>query len=225
MPLKIQGGYPTFSIQPGRTIVEKDDGTLEGSVVYETDRNKESFLPDIGSRHPDDPRLEMYQRNIIFQNNNEISMNASFFGLTHSPTDKKITYTGGQNNDPIETHPDFAEFAGELKDEQNGAVFDPENGFFIKFDTPTGEDLGFRGTEYYFTAATLVSLSYWTDSVPKLKKRMTIVKEIPGFVSPPDVTEYLLLDSPYRQVGSHYQVTEQYIGAGKKGINNLIYPE
>lgn len=227
MAQKIQGGYTTFSIQPGRTIIEKDDNTLEGSVVYETDRNREDLLPDIGSRHPDDDRLEMYQRNIVYQNNDEISMNASFFGLTHSPTDKKVTYSGGQNNDPIDTHPDFVDFAGTLSNEENGAVFDPESGAFLRFDTPSsgGADLGFRGTEYYFTAATLVSTSFWTDSVPKLKSRMTVVKEIPGFVSPPDVTEYLLLDSPYRQVGSHYQVTEQYMGAGKKGVNKLIYPD
>jgi len=196
MPLKIQGGIATFSIQPGRTVVEKNDGTLEGSVTYKTDRNKESFLPDIGSRHPDDPRLEMFQRSKTYGNNLEISQVASFFGLINSPTDKVITYSGGQNNDAIETHEDFAEFAGKLGEEKNGAVFDAESGFFLKF----AEDNEFRGTEYYFTPATLVTLSYWTEDVPKLKSRMTIVKDIPGFKSPPDVTEYLHLKIKYISV-------------------------
>ena len=82
---------------------------------------------------------------------------------------------------------------------------------------------GMTGVTSYLTAGTQVSVTYWTDKIPKLNNRMTIVQKIPGFTTPPDVGNFLLLDSPYRQVGSFYQVTDQYLGSGVAGWNALIY--
>jgi hypothetical protein len=220
MALDIKGTYVDYVAQPNRTIGQKSDGTLDGQVVFKTDRARIGTLPQIGSTHPDDSRLKQFQRNITYAPNSEVIMTASYFGLTLSKTAETISYSGGQNNDPIETHPDFESFAGTQGAPLNGAVFDDDTGEFIGFIS--GD---YQGVQYYLTAATVISLSYWTDSPPVLKNRMSIVASLPGFVTPPDVVNFLLLDSPYRQIGTwYYQVTEQYLGSGVKGWDPIIYP-
>jgi hypothetical protein len=38
------------------------------------------------------------------------------------------------------------------------------------------------------------------------------------------VKEFLVIDYPYRQVGSFYQVTEQIMGSGPNGFSSILYP-
>ena len=221
-------------IQPDRSISEKNDGTLEGQVIYKCDRSKISRLPRIGTTHPDDNRLECYNISRTYNSNGLVTATASFFGLISSTTDPVITYSGGQNNEAITTHPNFTDFAGTVDAPLNGAVFETDTnaadyGSFIEFgggEDPDGPQ--FRGIEYYLTPSTMITLSYWTDKVPSLKNRLKIYSRIRGVSSaelkvPSDVEDFLLLDTPYRQVGSFYQVTEQYLGSGPRGWNEVVY--
>lgn len=221
-------------IQPDRSISEKNDGTLEGQVIYKCDSSNISRLPRIGTTHPDDNRLECYNISRTYNSNGLVTATASFFGLISSTTDPVITYSGGQNNEAITTHPNFTDFAGTVDAPLNGAVFETDTtaadyGSFIEFGG--GEDADgpqFRGIEYYLTPSTMITLSYWTDKVPSLKNRLKIYSRIRGVSSaelkvPSDVEDFLLLDTPYRQVGSFYQVTEQYLGSGPRGWNEIIY--
>ena len=223
-------------IQPDRSINEKNDGTLEGQVVYKCDKSFDHLLPTLGDSHPDNEKLELYNISKTHNSNGIITATGSFFGLISSTTDPVITYSGGQNNEAITTHPDFATFAGDVTAPVNGAKFESDTaaadyGAFIEFTESTfvdGQTPEFRGVEYYLTPSTTITLSYWTDKVPALKDRLTIHKKIKGVNSrelktPADVKDFLLLDTPYRQVGSFYQVTEQYLGSGPKGWNNIIY--
>eukprot|EP01047_Picozoa_sp_COSAG01_P098966 COSAG01_NODE_29070_length_646_cov_0.901280_1_plen_96_part_10 len=73
-----------YAIQPDRSITEKNDGTLEGSVVMRCDKGKQYNLPEIGATHPDDNRLEMYQSGKVYQSNGIVEMTGSFFGLVFS---------------------------------------------------------------------------------------------------------------------------------------------
>lgn len=214
-----------YAIQPNRSVVEKNDGTLEGTIVYRADRANLYAIPDIGDPHFDESAMEMYQRTRVYQGLDVVEVTGSFFGLTSKKTDPIITYSGGQNNEAIETHEDFENFAGTAAAPLNGAKFDPVTRQFLGFLLPSASTPSFRGTTHWITPSTLVSVSYWQDSVPTLKKRMSIVNSISGFTVPPDVKDFLLLDTPYRQVGSFYQVTEQYLGSGERGWNSLIYPD
>lgn len=218
MSLTIHGNNTSYQMQPGRVLTHKNDGTIEGLVVYKGPASSLPNWPEVNSRHPDDDRLEMYQASYEFGNNGEAVMTASYFGLAFSPTPQQISYTGGQNNDPIETHPDFEKFAGTPDDPADGAKFDPETKEFLGFYN--GD---YAGVEYYLTPSTMVSVSYWTDRAPRVSRRMKIQSSIPGFAKPSDVKNFLLLDTPYRQVGNFYQVTEQYLGSGEKGWNKDIY--
>jgi len=229
MSLITKGGFESvgdYAIQPDRSITEKNDGTLEGIVVMRCDKSKQYALPIIGATHPDDSRLEMYQSGKVYQSNGVVEMTGSFFGLVSSETEPEISYSGGQNNDPIDTHPDFEDFAGTPAAPLNGAKFDAESQEFIGFFSPSAAGQpNFRGVQYYLTPSSLITLSYWTDKVPTLKNRMSVHDSVDGFKKPDDMKDFLLVDTPYRQVGSFYQVTEQYVGSGPNGINRVIYPD
>ena len=231
-----KGALNTAIIQPDRTIIEKNDGTLEGNIIWKVDAGNLGALPDLDDLHPDNYKLECYNKTISYGTNGIVTCQASYFGLESSPTDAVIDYSGGQNNDPIETHPDFETFAGTVTAPLNGARFVTDTaaddyGSFIEFGG--GEDANgpqYKGVEYYLTPSTQVTLSYWTSKVPRLKTRLKIYKKIPfvssrQFRQPPDVVDWLLLDTPYRQVGNFYQVTEQFLGSGPNGWNNVIYEE
>jgi hypothetical protein len=151
----------------------------------------------------------------------KVQLVASYFGLVSKKTDPIISYNPNTNKEPLETHPDFQTFAGTQASPINGAMFDPETGAFLGFFNPAIKEL--YGATGYLVPSTMLSLTYWQDSVPNLKRRMSIMKEIKGFKKPPDVKDFLLLDMPYRQVGNFYQVTEQILGSGPLGWSKKIY--
>jgi len=103
----------------------------------------------------------------------------------------------------------------------NGAKFDDDTGEFLGFFDQSIKDL--FGVMHYLVPSTMVSLTYWQSTVPSLNKRMSIKSSISGFRKPTDVKNFLLLDIPYRQIGSFYQVTEQYLGSGPDGWSTKIY--
>lgn len=212
------------AIQPNFSITEKNDGTIEGQVVFECDETRINSLPQMRSSHPRDSRCELYNREITYLPLRKIRLTGSYFGLVSAKTDPIISYTPNTNQDPITSHPDFLSFAGTQASPNtaNGATFDAESGEFLGFFNP--EITALFGAEFYLVPATLVTLTFWTRTVPNLGRRMTRVTNIPGFKKPADVKEFLLVDYPYRQVGSFYQVTEQYMGSGPNGFSTILYP-
>lgn len=205
-------------ILPNFSLTEKNDGTIEGTVVFETDMSNFSSLPRMGAAHPRDSRCEIFNREITYLPLQKVRLTASYFGLVSAKTEPIISYTPNSDKDPVETHPLFADFATP----GNGARFDPESGEFLGFFDKAIKDL--YGAAHYIVPSTMVSLTYWQSSVPSLSRRMSIKASIPGFRKPSDVKEFLLLDIPYRQIGSFYQITEQYLGSGPGGFSRKLYP-
>lgn len=226
MPLQKKGSVTEFyadgvAIQPNYSLVEKNDGTIEGNVIFECDVSYFANLPRMKSAHPRESRCEIYNREITYMGLKKVRLTASYFGLVSSKTDPIISYTPNTDKEPIETHPLFQEFAGTRSSPKNGAKFDDDTGEFLGFYDQSIKDL--FGTAHYLVPATMVSLTYWQSSVPSLTKRMSIKASISGFRKPSDVKDFLLLDIPYRQIGSFYQVTEQYLGSGPNGFSKKIY--
>lgn len=209
------------AIQPNYSLTEKNDGTIEGNVTFMTDMDHFANLPRMKSAHPRESRCEIYNREITYLPLRKVQLVASYFGLISNKTDPIISYTPNTDKEPIETHPLFEEFAGTKASPKNGAKFDDETGEFLGFYDQSIKDL--FGAAHYLVPATMVSLTYWQSSVPSLSKRMSIKSSIPGFRKPPDVKNFLLLDIPYRQIGSFYQLTEQYLGSGPNGFSTKIY--
>ena len=211
--------------QTDSSYVIKNDGTIEASLTFAVDTGNEHLLPAINDKHPDDARLECYNKAITYGNLGMISCVCSYFGIAAALTsDPTFDYQGGTSSEPIETHARFDSFAGTSAAPKNGAVFE-DDGSFKHF---AGADAGtMLGVQYYLTPAVNVSVSYWTTVEPNLGKRMTIYKEPEIgkdiFKRVPNVKNYLLVDMPYRRVGNLYQVTEQYMGSGSRGFNETIY--
>jgi len=224
-----KGIAPDSLRQVDGSFIEKNDGTLEGSLTF-VGEDIDSF-PKIGDSYPKKDKLECYNKTITYGAGDLITCTCSYFGIDVAKTSPVVSYDGGTNNDPIETHPKFGEtdskgLAGTAASPKNGAEFDSETNAFIGF---TGDDAGdLLGVQYYLTPANNVSVTYWTTTKPNLNQRMSIVSK-PSlgagrtFLKPPNVKNYLLVDMPYRIQGSLYQVTEQYIGSAKGGWNKIIY--
>lgn len=210
-------------IQPDRTIVGKNDGTLTGDVRFKVDSANEGLLPGINSQHPDDKRLLLHTHKITKKTGKASLIDCSYFGLASDPTDKILQHPGSAGRDPIETHENFTSFAGSPDDPKNGARFDEQSGQFLGFFDPEEDEL--FGVRSYYVPDTSVYLSYWTYSVPRLTKLFSTKSSIPGVKKPPNVKNFLLIGLPYRQVGgaSIYQVTEQWLGSGPKGWSKKIY--
>jgi hypothetical protein len=152
-------------------------------------------------------------------------MTASYFGLSESSPNGGdglvVSFSGGANNDPIETHPEFStDIGGTVDDPTFGAVFDPVTGQFLRFNPGSQH----AGVQYYLTPATQITISYWKSSVPNLKKRMEVVDKISGVSLPADVKNLLRVETSYRTTGSSYQVTEVYLASGVDGWDPIIYP-
>ena len=71
----------------------------------------------------------------------------------------------------------------------------------------------------------MVTLSYWTDSVPTLGLQNEIVADLPGVEKPPPVVDWLRLASTYRQIVQVplFQVEETYLGSDENGWDADIY--
>ena len=220
-----KGIAPSSLQQVDGSIVVKNDGTIEASLSFVTENADKDSLPDIGDEHPDNPKLECYNKSITYGACELITCTCAYFGIEVTKTEPVVSYDGGTNNDPIETHDKFDTLAGSSSAPENGAEYDSETGQFIGF---TGDGAGdLLGVQYYLTPANNVSVTYWTTTKPNLNKRMSIVAKpeigLKTFYKPPNVKNYLLVDMPYRIQGSLYQVTEQYMGSAKGGWNKMIY--
>jgi len=209
------------AIQPDYVITEKNDGSIEGNVIFECDIADFANLPQMGAAHPSDSRCELYNREIKFGRLGKVTMTGSYFGIVESPTASILSYAPNVDKEPVETHPSFGTFAGTKAVPINGAKFDDDTGEFLGFFDPAIIEL--FGVSHYLVPATIVSLTYWSLSPPSLSRRMSIVSSVDGFTKPDDVTDFLLTDMPYRQVGTFYQITEQYLGSGINGWSEILY--
>ena len=243
-------------MQPGRTIVESQEGTLEGSVIWKADVGELLAAPDIesgdgqespatavdsstlfptiatnngdpGSNHPDDDRLECYNRTITIGKNNIATCVASYFGLTISQTVPTMSFTGGVTTEPIETHPDFSTFGTAA----NGAQFDVEGRFlrfskFVSGSTNSGTNTNFYGVTSYLTPSTNITISWWSNAKPIPSKLAAVTSFLPyeaNVRKPQGVADFLLLSESIKQVGNFYEITQQYMGSVSPGWNTKIY--
>jgi len=238
------GEASTPTAQVGRTITYQSDGTLEGNVVWKAfgevgvdgSVSEPTGFPIVaeggrpGTNHPDDERLECYNRTIVYGANGIVTCTAAYFGIENrtGKSDLTFSFSGGVTTEPIETHPDFLTFATEA----NGAKFDETTNEFLGFTefTKPGaiENTNLMGVESYLTPATNIVVSWWQDTQPKPSKTATWDTNIRGistedFRKPQGVKNFLLMDESYSQVGNFYQVTQSYLGSGARGWDKDIY--
>jgi len=211
MALVKKGSIDFPKIQPGGSIVVNNDGTIESSLTYKAESLDD--LLEIGDLHPYDTRMECYQKAITYNSLGYITCQASFFGIEGATTARQLTYTGGTNSDPIEVHPAFESIiAGTASAPKNDAIFDEDTEEFIGFSK--GE---LQGVQYYLTPTSTITLTYWTQSAPDIKL-LQIQSRPPGTegLILPNVENWLLVAAPVRNVGSYYQISEQWLGSADR---------
>lgn len=136
------------------------------------------------------------------------------------------------SDEPIETHPDFAEFAGQLDAEENNAVFDPDTGLFEGFQSVPGgvEENPFAGVEKFLDGGAVVQKTSVFRSVPSSISTQPIpVREEPQG-APWDLPAgegrtWMKTDLTIKQQGSAFEVVEEWKLSGQRGWNETIYPE
>ncbi len=218
----IKLGNPQLQLQAGWTIDEDENGLLTGDLTYEGDWAYWQHLPvsfGYGMLHPYDPRLTAYKRRVQRLKTDKVRITLSFIGIISDPTPWIIEHPGGNGQDPIETHPDFEDFAGTASSPKNGAKFDATTGEFLGFTDPTNSLCGVRA---YIVPNIIVSATYYTHFVPSLGN-VAKITSFPPIYAPANVRNWLLLGQPYRQIGNLYQVTNQFLGSGPGGWNTRIY--
>jgi len=128
------------------------------------------------------------------------------------------------SQEPIDTHPDFENFAGNAGLPINGAVFD-EDGIFKAFK-PDDPNVWGGVSKYLENAAVLTKASVvltepnTSEIVPRIEAPPS-----PG-ITLPVITgrNWLKTDFTVRRVGSVYEVFEEWTMSGQQGWNADIYP-
>ena len=217
----IKHGSPNLVLQPGSEVSEDENGLLSGTCVFEGDVGYSGFIPQIGQLHPYDYRLTCYKRQITRIAAKKVRATISYIGVSADPTPMFIEHPGGSGQDPIQTHPDFKEFAGTSASPKNGAYFDPETGDFVGFTDPNNK---FFGTSAYIVPSVMINLTFYSHYVPDLAYVGEVYDwSVPNLIAPPNVKDFLLLGMPYRQIGNLFQITHQILGSGPDGWNRKIY--
>jgi len=209
-----------LELQPGATVSVKQDETIEASASYKTTGGFGSLSPVLGDEHPYETNAECYNITETLNQAGIITYDCAYFGILEgrNRSKREIAYSGGTSSDPIETHPDFDTLTA-----SSNYSYDAD-GNFLGF---TGGDL--VGVQYYLAAASTITISYWQDKVPVTDLRVKIISGsrltdiTEGFPLPSEITNWLLVDRPYRQVGNFFQVSETFIASGPKGWNTKIY--
>lgn len=214
-------GNPSLKLQPGGEVSEDENGLLTGTCTFEGDRSYAGLVPRMGDLHPYDFRLTAYKRQIAHIGAEKIRATINYIGVSSDPTPMFIEHPGGSGQDPIQTHPNFAKFAGTAAAPKNGAYFDPETGDFVGFTDPNSK---FFGTTSYIVPSVMVNLTFYSHYVPDLGYVGEVYDwTVPNLIPPPNVRDFLLLGMPYRQIGNLYQITHQILGSGPDGWNRSIY--
>lgn len=213
-------GRSNMTLQPGWTIDEDEFGLLSGECTWEGDFALRNTLRT-GRLHPYDHRLTGYRRRVQRLATDKCRVTISYIGIVSDPTPTFIEHPGGSGQDPIESHPDFADFAGTPETPLNGAKFDDDTGEFIGFTDPDSDLLGTRS---YIVPSVMVTATWYSHSVPY----MSAVGRVSSFVPydlryPSNVRDFLCVGMPYRRIGNLYQCSIQLLGSGPLGWNRRIY--
>ena len=236
-------GLNSVERAPGAALRESDAGT---SVFTERLQGRRADIEDIyfslvrrASTNPEYPGLSLESKAHIRGEGGIHFLDLVWAGATALEPDPnnpeqlpepEWVLKRSPSEEPIETHPDFADFAGELGAEENNAVFDPESGLFEGFKVIAGEENEFGGVEKFLDGGAVVQKTSVYRNVPASISTQPIPsRESPGGApwQLPSGTgrTWLKTDLNIVQRGAAFEVTEEWTLSGQRGWNETIYPE
>jgi hypothetical protein len=164
-----------------------------------------SSYPSMESRHPLWSHLQIEKRTVTVENTGFTRIVCEYAGF-EGQVEPVIEWSSGVTEEPIETHPEFDNFAGDPDHPVNNSMW--EGGSFVGF----GPGTNFAGVTSYL--------------VPVLVKRVTTIE--PTTLSVESAVGHLfgsMLCTSASSVkrGKVYHNTIEYRGAGPRGWNLDIY--
>lgn len=254
MAIKSYGGTGTMRIMPGACrLTVKRNGLTEGECSFEVIGEQfssglllQGLLP-FGSLHPYNFNVYLETRSIVYTPTGAIA-NCTYAGAEYEALDQP-TYELilGMEESPIETHPDFKDFAGKPSTAAavgNGALFiDPETGAATADDAVGVFDrfLPFvdgiknpkAGIEAFLDPVATYRESYVATSLPSVSGFGDIASDVPGpgFRGSLGDRNWLYVGFTYRRrgdtsgIGSRiiYEIQKEWKLSGRAGWDADIY--
>ncbi len=216
-------------------IVTDRYGLDTGKVYWKAPRDSAlSVAPSLLAGHPMATHMKMERRTVQFDAG-FARIIGDYAGITGADTTPIYELVGGVSEEPIQTHPDFADIAGTPDQPENGAIFVDENGY-VSFDPD-------RATFSHFAAVLngeknpLAGVTAYLDPAQVVWRKTWVTRQRPGDISqlgeidgpegsPPSLgggKNWLYYSLRYEQRGEVYQVTKEWKASGRGGWNTDIY--
>jgi len=211
-------GGPTY-VSSGGVSQDKyglSTSTARWWALYEANLNPVAVL---GTIHPTYSSLRCERRLVSDTGGGGFFLDAYFAGIVGTPTPvyeiDTVTIQA-----PIETHPNFASFAGTIGTPLNGAIFDPTDGTFRKFGNDAPDR--WRGVTSYEMPVAIVRETEITVTSPSVA---TV-----GRIDSPPLAPSLGAGQTWRLAsvtsdirGRIYVVRREWQASGPKGWNTVLY--
>lgn len=213
----------TLELQPGWTLNTNFDQTITGTGVFKVAKaDALANPPRIGDPHPYNQDVRVTNFSLV-GGATKYEYHVQYFGLLANPTKALYSYHTGISEEPIETHPNFADFGGTAASPATGAIFD-SNGVFEAFNDLAAADLvGVRG---YLNGQGTIRRTFYTTSVFTGMEDLTKTRDLSSGVVPgvSDSQNVLKTDWSSDLIGNNfYRVTEEYLLSGTDGWSSTIY--
>jgi len=225
MPKTVKGDpLNSLVLQPGWSLVYKQDGSLQGRCVFKCSASvAPSLIPAVGTPHPKNALAKAYDAELVVTECDIATITVDYLGI-HTGGVYMIEYIASTGEEPIETHPDFVGTIGGTKATPlNNAKFDDETEEFIGFPANAPSHLG--GVRGYLSPSSVVRATFYSSS-PTTGLSDLGQRQAPpylGFISIGGGKNWLKTNWSRRAYGLVYQISEEYTLSGKNGWNSLIY--
>lgn len=180
----------------------------------------QAALPQNGDAHPIFTFMGL-ERLDISKTARFWNVQGIYFGIEGNSTEPVYELHVDTNLEPIETHPDFEEFAGTSAAPLHGAKFDSD-GIFLGFADPSEPD--FCGVTSYLRSGALWTETYYTRNEPNDLNDVGEIDEPAGWQ--PNIVQsrnWLFLGLDYTLRGNCYAVRKTWKASGPLGWNAAIY--
>lgn len=178
---------------------------------------------EIGLEHPVFTFLECERR--IVQRapgpGGQWTVRAIYSGIDGSETEPIYDLDLDGNVEPIETHPDFASFAGNSTTPLNGAKFDSD-GLFLGFADGTKPE--WCGVTSYIRPGAVWTATYYARERPSDLRQVGTIDDPEGYE--PNIAQsrnWLYMGVRFQQRGNAVQITKYWKASGPGGWNTSIY--
>ena len=230
MELRLKQGVSSFFItSAGQLVTDRFGMSSAVSTWFYSGPLPETAVA-LKSFHPRWHFLNCDKTTITRRSDGAWDIQATYFGVQGKP-EPLYTLEQTLSNEPIETHKEFATFAGTptSPNTAHGAYFDPTDHMFVNFKQVESSPGTCTNPEWVGVR------DYLSPGVTWRKISVTTTKPATGTVgktahppgSPPNFGEkynWLAMGLSYDQKALVYQVREEWRLSGSRGWNPLIYP-